>query len=63
MDVRRRLLCGAVLTEMIEGKTVNEAKRLTPEDILNQIGGLSSRKQHAAAQAIETLHGAIDASR
>jgi NifU-like protein involved in Fe-S cluster formation len=49
------LVCGSVLTEMIEGKTIEEAAGVTRKDILNALGGLPSRKQHAAALAIETL--------
>jgi NifU-like protein involved in Fe-S cluster formation len=53
------LVCGSVLTELIIGKTTEEAKQITRTDILNAIGGLPSRKHHAAALAIETLHSAL----
>ena len=49
------LVCGSMLTELIVGRTVAEAGGLTRKDLLNAIGGLPSRKQHAAALAIETL--------
>jgi NifU-like protein involved in Fe-S cluster formation len=55
------LVCGSVLTEMVEGKTVVEAMRLTRQDILDVVGGLPSRKHHAAALAIETLRKALEA--
>ncbi len=55
------LACGSVLTEMIQGKTVDEAMRVTRKDILNVVGGLPSRKHHAAALAIETLRRALEA--
>ncbi len=55
------LACGSVLTEMIQGKTVDEAMRFTRKDILNVVGGLPSRKHHAAALAIETLRRALEA--
>ena len=55
------LACGSVLSEMIEGKTIEEAMRLTRRDVLNVVGGLPSRKQHAAALAIETLRRALEA--
>lgn len=54
------LVCGSALTELIVGKTVEEAARLTRKDLLDAIGGLPSRKQHAAALAIETLRSAIE---
>jgi nitrogen fixation NifU-like protein len=54
------LVCGSVLAEMINGKLIADAKRLTRQDILNAIDGLPSRKQHAAALAIETLRGVLE---
>lgn len=53
------LVCGSVLTELITGKTTEEAKQLTRADLLDAIGGLPSRKHHAAALAIETLNAAL----
>jgi nitrogen fixation NifU-like protein len=54
------LACGSVLAEMIEGMTVEEAVRLTRQELIRALGGLPSRKQHAAALAIETLRAALD---
>jgi nitrogen fixation NifU-like protein len=53
------LVCGSILTELVSGKTVEEAMELTRRDLLNALGGLPSRKQHAAALAIETLRLAL----
>ena len=53
------LACGSVLAEMIEGMTVEEAVRLTRQELIRALGGLPSRKQHAAALAIETLRAAL----
>jgi len=53
------LVCGSILTELIGGKTIEEAKSLTRSDLVNAVGGLPSRKHHAAALAIETLHAAL----
>ena len=53
------LVCGSVLTELVIGKSVAEARNLTRDDLVNAIGGLPSRKQHAAALAIETLNAAL----
>jgi NifU-like protein involved in Fe-S cluster formation len=49
-----------VLTELIAGKTVEGARQLTRADLLQAIGGLPSRKHHAAALAIETLNSALN---
>ncbi len=55
------LACGSVLTEMIQGKNVDEVMRLTRKDLLDVVGGLPSRKHHAAALALETLRKALEA--
>ena len=44
---------------MIQGKSVVEA-RAHATDLLNALGGLPARKQHAAALAVETLRVAIE---
>jgi NifU-like protein involved in Fe-S cluster formation len=53
------LVCGSVLTELITGNSVAEAMRVTRKDLLDAVGGLPARKQHAAALAIETLRAAL----
>ena len=54
------LVCGSVLTELITGKTIDEARQLTKGVLVEGVGGLPSRKHHAAALAIETLNAALD---
>jgi NifU-like protein involved in Fe-S cluster formation len=44
---------------LIVGKTIAEALSLTRADLLNAVGGLPSRKHHAAALAIEALNVAL----
>ena len=53
------LACGSALAEMLEGITVEDALKLSRKEIVNAVGGLPSRKQHAAALAIETLRAAL----
>jgi NifU-like protein involved in Fe-S cluster formation len=57
------LACGSVLAEMLEGLSVEEAARITRAQISNALGGLPSRKQHAAALAVETLRAALETAR
>lgn len=54
------LVCGSVLTELITGKTVEESMLLKRDDLVAAVGGLPSRKHHAAALAIETLRAALE---
>lgn len=56
------LACGSVLVEMIEGITREQAAKLTRQDIIRALGGLPTRKGHAAALAIETLRAALDSA-
>ena len=53
------LVCGSVLAEMIEGMKTEEAAQITRQSIVQAIGGLPARKQHAAALAIETLRATL----
>jgi NifU-like protein involved in Fe-S cluster formation len=53
------LACGSALTEMLEGMSLEEAARLTRQDIVRAVGGLPARKGHAAALAVETLRTAL----
>jgi NifU-like protein involved in Fe-S cluster formation len=54
------LACGSVLAEMIEGMKVEDAMNLTRKELDAALGGLPTRKHHAAALAIETLRAAIE---
>jgi nitrogen fixation NifU-like protein len=54
------IACGSALTELLQGKTIDEAALVTKQEIVDAVGGLPSRKHHAAALAIETLHAALE---
>ena len=53
------IACGSAIAEMIQGVTIDDAARLTKNQIAEAVGGLPSRKQHAASLAIETLQAAL----
>ena len=53
------LACGSALTELIQGRTLEDAARLTRRELTDAVGGLPARKGHAAALAIETLRTAL----
>ena len=54
------LACGSALTAMLEGMSLEDAARLTRQDIARAVGGLPARKGHAAALAVETLRAALE---
>lgn len=53
------LVCGSALTEMLIGRSIGEASNITRKDLIAAIGGLPTRKHHAAALAIEALKAAM----
>jgi nitrogen fixation NifU-like protein len=54
------LVCGSALTDLVKDLSVEKAKQLTRKDLVEYVGGLPARKQHAAALAIEVLQSALD---
>lgn len=51
---------GSALTTLIIGKTVEEAQKITAEDVLKELGGLPELEQHCATLAITTLRKALE---
>ena len=53
------IACGSALTEMIAGKNLREAERITREALLAKIGGLQNESMHASHLAIDCLKAAL----
>ena len=50
---------GSMVTEMAKGKTLSKARKISREDVLNDLGGLPEESQHCALLAANTLKEAI----
>ncbi len=53
------IAAGCELTDMVAGMSVEEALSMTPEDVLQALGGLPLGKEHCAALAVGALRNAL----
>jgi nitrogen fixation NifU-like protein len=53
------IACGSALTELVVGKTPNEAGDLQREDVIAAVGGLPQASAHAAQLALDALSAAL----
>jgi len=49
------MACGSAITELVKGKTVEEARRVSREELVRKVGGLPEASSHAGHLAIDTL--------
>ncbi|UCH72199.1 MAG: Fe-S cluster assembly scaffold protein NifU [Thermoplasmatales archaeon] len=49
----------SIATELVKGKTLDEAMKLTRDDVAKELGGLPDIKLHCSNLAADALHEAI----
>ena len=49
----------SMLTALAEGKTVEEAKSITDDDVIDALGGIPERKRHCSLLGVRALQAAI----
>jgi nitrogen fixation NifU-like protein len=49
------MACGSAITELIKGKTVEEARKVSREELVRKVGGLPQASAHASHLAMDTL--------
>jgi len=52
--------CGSAVSQLVSGKSLEDALGVTPEDVAMELGGLPEDHMHCAALAVNTLGEAID---
>ena len=50
----------SMLTELVKGKTIEEAESLTEKELIDALGGLPDNKKHCSVLGVKTLREAID---
>jgi len=49
-----------VITELAKGKTLEEAQRVTREDVIKALNGVPEMKLHCSNLAVDSLHAAVE---
>jgi len=53
------MACASALMEMVKGRTVDQARRLRREELVDFVGGLPAASTHASHLAIDALAGVL----
>jgi nitrogen fixation protein NifU and related proteins len=49
------MACGSAITELAKGKNVDEARKISREELIQKVGGLPQASAHASHLAVDTL--------
>ncbi len=54
------MACASALTELVRGKSIADARRVSREELLAAVGGLPPASMHATHLAMDALKAALD---
>jgi nitrogen fixation NifU-like protein len=54
--------CGSAVTELVSGRTVDEAKKLNRDELVRAVGGLPAASTHASHLAMDALAAVLGKS-
>ena len=49
----------SIITDLVKGKTIKEAMKITKDNIVKSLGGLPKIKYHCSILAVDALHEAV----
>lgn len=49
------MACGSAITELAKGKSADEARKISREELIHKVGGLPRASDHASHLAMDTL--------
>jgi nitrogen fixation protein NifU and related proteins len=49
------MACGSAITELAKGKTTDEARKISRQELLQRVGGVPEASSHASHLALEAL--------
>jgi nitrogen fixation protein NifU and related proteins len=55
------MACASAITELVQGKTVKEAREVSREHLVQAVGSLPEASAHASQLAMDALRAALDA--
>ena len=54
------MACGSALTELVQGKNVQQAREVAREQLVSAVGGLPPASMHASHLAMDALRAALE---
>jgi nitrogen fixation NifU-like protein len=57
------MACGSLITELVQGRTLEDARKLRRKELIQAIGGLPEASSHASHLAMDALSAALKSLR